>query len=187
MKRVALIIIFVVICSVLFAQDAASAAQPVYDRLSNGLGLEFGGATGAVGPLPGFGGGLSYQQWFGGFGYQLEVWVSYPATSYSIDYTQSTVGLQTWVAGHVMSRLLAAQFADWFFSELHLYGGVDHAGFVDAATWSSYAANFLTSAGFGFQAGLFQHFVFTLELGYGISIPQFWIGLVVRSGLHYRF
>jgi hypothetical protein len=168
-------------------QGALAAAQPAYDRLPYGLGWVVGGGTGFVGPLSTVGGGLSFQQWLGQFGYQLSVWVSYPAVLYDTVTSASTTGLQIWAGGEVMYRLLAAQFADWFFSELHLFGGVDHSGFLDATTWSSYAANFLISAGFGMQAGLFQHFVSTLELGYGISVPEFWIGLVVRAGFHYRF
>jgi hypothetical protein len=187
MKRIVFMLILFPLCSVLFAQDSAGAEQPAYDRLLYGLGLAGGGATAYIGPLPSGNAGLSFQQWFGRLGYQASISVSYPAMLSDPAALTITTGLQIWASGEVMGRLLAAQFSNWFFSELHLYGGIDHTGFMDATSWSSYMANFIVSAGFGIQAGLFQHFVFTLELGYGVSVPQFWIGLVVHGGFHYRF
>lgn len=172
MRRATVVVLFLMVGAVMWAQET----QPAYDKFPLGLGISGGGATsGTIAPVGGT--GLAFQQWFGGIGYQVAL---------GPYYDQSAGVLQDWVNVEGYFRLLGAEFSDWFYSQLYLFAAEDQSGNLTLATMT-YAPEFLTSVGFGFQAGFFQHFVVSLNLGYGMMVPNFWVGLVVHAGLDYRF
>ncbi len=144
-----------------------------------------------AGDLSGY--GLSYQQWFGRFGFETAFGGYY--TPYNpeecgyyenVDILQYTIGIQGLYI--VYSGNMVRSFADWLDGSLYIFSGIVHNGTVgrkckvnpaysdatadtetpyieDPNATPTYSSQLGTGLGIGIEIVLFKHFSFPIEFG----------------------
>ena len=144
-----------------------------------------------IGDLSGY--GLSYQQWFGRFGFETAFGGSYTpysseecSISPSVDILQYAIGIQGQYI--VYSGNMIKSFADWLDASLYIFTGILHDGTIgknckvnpnysdsnssnesqyieDPNAQPSFSPKLGTGLGIGIEIVLFKHFSFPIEFG----------------------
>lgn len=154
-KTVFIILLLSLLPVSLFAQET------VFDRYPVALGVGVGNLSGA---------GMSYQHWFGGWGYQVAGGFSaYPLMTYGNDPFMYNAGLE------FQYPLYTDAFWDWIAGRLYLFVGVRHWGYIEAVetapssgvyTASPFTVELAAGGGVGSELVLFDHFAAVAEIVY---------------------
>ena len=193
-KTLILLVLIALALSSLAAQEELPSPAKLFP---NSVGIS-GSAT-TIGGM----GGLSYQRWFGDFGYSLtlgamaqpvyEVVGSTAASSPSF-YAYSYNGELD-----LLWKLYSSDFWRWLSGDLYTYAKLQHQGGVQSiytpnaditkpATYvaSPFGLTFAAGLGIGYEIILFQHFSIPLQFGYTAQYP-FTLGFDTGGGLRYRY
>jgi hypothetical protein len=171
---------------------------------------EFPSAAGAFGSTL-LGGGLSYQRWFGVFGFAVTAGgMAYPASggsTYPAAAAVSGAGADFLVYDYnvqldLLLRLYSSNFWNWLSGDLYAFATVAHKGsagseFVDEDgdittlddeyyRQSPYVPAVAIGVGIGYEIVLFRHFSVPLQFGYVAELPLY-VGFSFSGGLRYRF
>jgi len=141
------------------------------------------------------GGGLSYQRWYGSFGYAVTAGgFASPAGD---ELTGSVSSYFNWnynVEVDLLYRLFASNFWNWLSGDLFAYATLSHQGQNNATydevakTWApgSYEPTITAGIGIGYEIVVFRHFSIPLLFGYAVNWP-FAIDFDFGGGLRYRY
>jgi hypothetical protein len=193
-------------CMVLMAGAAYAEGSDGPSDLTSPA-LDFPNAAGAYGSYM-FGGGLSWQHWYGSLGIAVTAGgMAYPNSQYyGYDVTESaTADFLVWnynVQIDLMYRLFSSNFWKWLSGDLYAFATIAHMGSVtaefvdedgDYATTddayyvpSPYVPVLALGVGIGYEIILFRHFSVPLQFGYALEYPLY-VDFNFSAGLRYRF
>jgi len=185
MKRYVLMFLLVLTPLMVFTEEPEPDRVPPYEAYSRGLGFSAGMLSGV---------GISFRKWHDRLGYQVVAGVSYSSEGVGLiglNYTDYWVSLEGYRA------LFSGELAKWLFGQLYLFAAVHHSGYIpisydyDTEQYirGSFAPRLRGGVGFGIEVGLFSHFSFVFELGYGAMWEpgSFSIDLIPQGTFQYRF
>jgi len=155
------VLIFLLLCLV---AGSLFAEQTVFEEYPSALGVGVGFLSGV---------GVSYQQWFAGWGYQVAGGVIYHPLQlkYGFDPLLTNAGLE------LQFPIYTDSFNTWLSGRLYFFGGVRFRAYYEAQETSAgsgvYAASPFTlelgtGGGVGAELVLFDHFAAVAEMVYAL-------------------
>ncbi len=204
MKSFLIIAVSILAAVPLFADEQKAAIVAPAEEFPNAIGV-FGSSA----PSGVFSGGISYQRWFGTFGFAVTAGgMALPVAKATGNVSFFEPGIpyfMTWSYNaevDLLLKLYPSNFWDWLSGDLYLYGALAHRGSVDRVYVSdpngdqdlsdsyqeagAFRPVFSVGLGIGYEITLFRHFAFQAQFGYAVEIPLC-VGFVFSGGIRYRF
>lgn len=137
-------------------------------------------------------GGLQYQHWFSTNGFQVEGGVIFSPSDNVLDYS---------IIGDYLYPVYGNEYSDKMAGRLYLFGTLGHIGkIITEYNYENYITenhlrfSIMLGFGIGIEVIAYKHFSFPIHFGYAAdwpinlsSVNQPFIGLMIASGLRYRF